>query len=163
MTLQQGSSVAYTINARDPNGNRLTYRASSDNQRVATAWISGGRVSVTAGRDCTATITATDPGGFTATATIAVTVARAPDQWMAVAVTDLSRNCRSRGWVGFGGPYQSNVDAVNAALRTCGGGSVGQLGQHYPWRIQLVAQQLRGYRAGRQLRGVGKFGSRNRA
>ena len=124
LTLRQGGSATYDIdNARDPDGDRLTYRAASSDRRVATASMSGRTLRVTAGRGytgtATVTVTVTDPGGLTATATLSVRVTRAPDQWMAVAVTDLSQNCTSRGWAGFGGPYQSSADAVNAALGTC--------------------------------------------
>ena len=61
---------------RDPDGNALTYAASSSNTGVATASVSGSGVTVTAVAvgTATVTVTASDPAGLTATQTIAVTV-----------------------------------------------------------------------------------------
>ncbi|MDE0451680.1 MAG: hypothetical protein OXI90_07925 [Gammaproteobacteria bacterium] len=60
----------------DPDGDDLTYRASSSNDRIATATVSGSDVTVAPAAEGTATITvtATDPGGLTAEQTFAATV-----------------------------------------------------------------------------------------
>ena len=78
-TLQPGDST--TVDAsdyfRDPDGDALTYTASSSSASVATASVSGNTVTVRAVADGSATIrvTARDPGGLTAEQAFSVTVA----------------------------------------------------------------------------------------
>ncbi|MXW17380.1 MAG: hypothetical protein F4Z83_07550 [Gemmatimonadetes bacterium] len=64
----------------DPDGDELTFDASSSDASVAAASISGDALSVTAGVDGTATITvtATDPGGLFATQSFTVRVSDDP-------------------------------------------------------------------------------------
>ena len=73
-----GSRVTVDVSGsfRDPDGNALSYAANSSDDLVATVTISDARVtirSVSAG-SATVTVTATDPGGLTATQSIVVTV-----------------------------------------------------------------------------------------
>lgn len=78
-TLKPGDST--TVNAsdyfRDPDGDALTYTASSSSASVATASVSGDTVTVKAVADGEATIrvTARDPGGLAAEQAFSVTVA----------------------------------------------------------------------------------------
>ena len=60
----------------DPDEDALTYAAESDSTRVATVDVSGSEVTVTgvAAGSATVTVTATDPGGLSATQSFAVTV-----------------------------------------------------------------------------------------
>ena len=64
----------------DPDGDTLTYSATSSNAGVATGSVAGSTVTLTPVGVGTATITVTarDPGGLTATQSIAVTVASGP-------------------------------------------------------------------------------------
>ncbi len=73
-----GSQVTVGVSGsfRDPDGNALSYAANSSDDLVATVTVSDVRVtirSVSTG-SATVTVTATDPGGLTATQNIAVTV-----------------------------------------------------------------------------------------
>ncbi|MDE2804183.1 MAG: hypothetical protein OXN18_03450 [Gemmatimonadota bacterium] len=63
-------------NFNDPDGDALTYSAATSDAGVATATVSGSQVTTTgvAAGTATITITARDPGGLTATQTMAVTV-----------------------------------------------------------------------------------------
>lgn len=63
-------------NFNDPDGDALTYSAATSDASVATATVSGSQVTTTgvAAGTATVTITARDPGGLTATQTMAVTV-----------------------------------------------------------------------------------------
>ena len=65
----------------DPDGDALTYTATSSRTSVATVSVSGSTVTIrgVATGSATITITARDPGGLTATQTTTVTVAAAPD------------------------------------------------------------------------------------
>ncbi len=66
----------------NPDGDGLTYEASSSNESVATATASGSTVTVTpvSGGTSTVTVTATDEGGLSATQTFVATVAnRSPE------------------------------------------------------------------------------------
>ena len=63
----------------DPDGDALTYTASSGNAAVASATATGATLTIT-GRgpgSTTVTVTARDPGGLTATQTVSVTVSKA--------------------------------------------------------------------------------------
>ena len=68
------TNVASSFN--DPDGDALTYSAATSDASVATATVSGSQVTTTgvAAGSATITITARDPGGLTATQTMAVTV-----------------------------------------------------------------------------------------
>lgn len=70
----QTTDVASNFN--DPDGDALTYAAATSDASVATATVSGSVVTTTgvAAGTATITITARDPGGLTATQTMAVTV-----------------------------------------------------------------------------------------
>ena len=78
VTLAPGGTT--TINASnyftDPDGDALTYTASSSNTGVARVSVSGATVTITAvaAGSATVTITARDPGGLTATQRASVTV-----------------------------------------------------------------------------------------
>ena len=65
-------------NFSDPDGDELTYTAASSADSVATVSFSGAEVTAVAGvaaGSATVTVTATDPGGLSATQTFDVTVA----------------------------------------------------------------------------------------
>ena len=65
----------------DPDGDRLIYTASTSNPVVVTASVSASIVSVVAGEEkglAAVTVTASDPGGLTATQSFAVTVMGKP-------------------------------------------------------------------------------------
>ena len=78
----QGSAVSVNVAQyfTDPDGDTLTYSATSSNAGVATGSVAGSTVTLTPVGVGTATITVTarDPGGLTATQSIAVTVASGP-------------------------------------------------------------------------------------
>ncbi len=63
----------------DPDGDALTYSATSSNTGVASVSVSGSTVTITAAGvgSATVTVTARDPGGLTATQTASVTVRQA--------------------------------------------------------------------------------------
>ncbi|WP_420448367.1 Ig-like domain-containing protein [Candidatus Palauibacter sp.] len=77
-TVDAGSSVTIDVssNFRDPDGDRLTYSATTSNASVATATVSGSGVTISAaaGGAATITVTARDPGGLSARQRIRVTV-----------------------------------------------------------------------------------------
>ena len=80
----QNRTVDVASYFRDPDGDALTYTASSSNASVATASASGSQVTVTgvAPGSSTVTVTASDPDSLSASQTIAVTVRaanRAPE------------------------------------------------------------------------------------
>ena len=75
--LNEGTATVNVSGAfRDPDGDPLTYGASSSAVQVAAVSVSGSRVAVTPVSDGAATIrvTATDPGGLSAAQTFTVTV-----------------------------------------------------------------------------------------
>ena len=75
--LNEGTAPVSVSGAfRDPDGDPLTYGATSSAVQVAAVSVSGGRVAVTPVSDGAATIrvTATDPGGLSAAQTFTVTV-----------------------------------------------------------------------------------------
>jgi len=78
LTIAVGASVTTNVasNFNDPDGDALTYTAATSDGGVATATVSGSQVTTTgvAAGSATITITARDPGGLTATQTMAVTV-----------------------------------------------------------------------------------------
>ena len=77
-TVQAGESTSVNASSyfSDPDGDALTYAASSSRASVATASVSGRTVTVNgvAAGSATIRITATDPGGLSATQTFSVTV-----------------------------------------------------------------------------------------
>lgn len=78
LTLEVGAEVTVNVasNFSDPDGDALTYSAATSDDAVATATVSGSTVAVTGVGAGTAniTVTATDPGGLSATQTMGVTV-----------------------------------------------------------------------------------------
>ena len=78
--IHTGESSIVTACFNDPNGDKLTYAATSSIRRVATASTSGPDITVTAVGPGTATIsvTATDPGGLKATVSFRVLVPNRP-------------------------------------------------------------------------------------
>lgn len=78
LTIAVGASVTTNVasNFNDPDGDALTYAAATSDASVVTATVSGSQVTTTgvAAGTATITITARDPGGLTATQTMAVTV-----------------------------------------------------------------------------------------
>ena len=69
--------IQVSTNFSDPDGDTLTYSATSSNASVATAAVSDATLTVTplVAGSTTVTLSATDPGGLSATQTISVTVA----------------------------------------------------------------------------------------
>jgi len=78
VTMQVGAEVSTNLSSyfNDPDGDALTYSASTSDAGVATAAVSGSQVSVTGvgAGNATITITARDPGGLSATQTMGVVV-----------------------------------------------------------------------------------------
>lgn len=78
ITVAVEASVTTNVasNFNDPDGDALTYSAATSDAGVASASVSGSQVTTTgvAAGTATITITARDPGGLTATQTMAVTV-----------------------------------------------------------------------------------------
>ena len=78
VTVDVGATVTTDVasNFNDPDGDALTYSAATSDGGIATATVSGSVVSTTgvAAGSATVTITARDPGGLSATQTMAVTV-----------------------------------------------------------------------------------------
>jgi hypothetical protein len=78
VTVDAGATATTDVasNFNDPDGDALTYSAATSDGGVATATVSGSTVTTTgvAAGSATITITARDPGGLTATQTMAVTV-----------------------------------------------------------------------------------------
>lgn len=72
--------VNFASSFEDPEGQPLTYSATSSNQAVITVSMNGSRLTITAiaEGDATATVEAKDPGGNTARITLAVKVDPAP-------------------------------------------------------------------------------------
>lgn len=77
-TVLVGESVSVNVasNFTDPDGNTLSFAAATSDAAVATASVSGSTVSIegVAAGSATVTVTASDPGGLSATQSIAVTV-----------------------------------------------------------------------------------------
>lgn len=69
-------------NFSDPDGDALSYRAVSDNTAVVQASVSGSVLTLTAvaGGNAQVTVTASDPGGLTATQSVTVTVQSTVEQ-----------------------------------------------------------------------------------
>ena len=78
LSVEEGAQATVNVSGAfsDPDGDALSYRASSDPSSVATASVSGSSVTVTgeAPGSATITVTATDPGNLSATQTFEVTV-----------------------------------------------------------------------------------------
>ena len=79
------ATVSVSSAFSDPDGDALTYSASSSDAGVATASVSGSAVTISpvAAGSTTVTVTATDPDGLSATQSIAVTVEAANQAPMA--------------------------------------------------------------------------------
>lgn len=77
-TIPAGESVTVNVagNFTDPDGNTLSFSAASSDDAVATASVSGSNVTINgvAAGSATVTVTASDPGGLSATQSISVTV-----------------------------------------------------------------------------------------
>lgn len=77
-TIPAGESVTVNVagNFTDPDGNTLSLSAASSDDAVATASVSGSSVTINgvAAGTATVTVTASDPGGLSATQSISVTV-----------------------------------------------------------------------------------------
>ena len=77
-TITTGESITVSVATAfsDPDGDALTYSASSSNTGIVTASVSGSTVTVTgvAAGMATVTVTASDPGGLTASLSASVTV-----------------------------------------------------------------------------------------
>ena len=77
-TIPVGESVSVNVagNFTDPDGNTLSFAAASSDEAVATASVSGSNVTIegVAAGSATVTVTASDPGGLSATQSISVTV-----------------------------------------------------------------------------------------
>ena len=80
-SVEEGAQVTVSVSGAfsDPDGNTLSYAATSDAPTVATATVAGTDVTVTgvAPGTATVTVTATDPGGLSASQTFGVTVTSA--------------------------------------------------------------------------------------
>lgn len=78
MTIPVGLSVTTNVSTsfRDPDGDALTFSATTSDASVATVSVTGSQVAITGVSPGTATVTITarDPGGLTASYSIAVTV-----------------------------------------------------------------------------------------
>lgn len=86
VTVGENVTVNVASNFSDPDGNTLSYSAASSDDAVATASTSGSSVTINgvAAGSATVTVTASDPGGLSATQSIAVTVEAANQAPMAV-------------------------------------------------------------------------------
>ena len=82
VTVNAGETATATACFTDPNGDMLTYSATSSNPGVATASISGTSVTVSAVApgNTSVTVTATDPGGLQGQQIFTVTVPNRPPQ-----------------------------------------------------------------------------------
>ena len=78
LTIEVGAQATVNVasNFSDPDGDALTYVAASSNSAVATASVAGSAVAVAGvnAGSATITVTASDPGGLSATQTMGVTV-----------------------------------------------------------------------------------------
>ena len=79
-TLETGGSTTFGVSRyfTDPDGDALTYSATSSNTSVASVSVSGSNVTITAGQagSATVTVTARDPDGLTATQRASVSVSQ---------------------------------------------------------------------------------------
>ncbi len=103
-SLTVGSSVfslSVTNVFSDPDGDSLTYSATSSNTSVATTSMSGATLTVSpvGGGTATITITATDPGGLSATSSFSVTVIQ-PNRAPTTVGTIPDQTLDGRGFIG---------------------------------------------------------------
>ena len=125
-TVQQGGTLRYARISEafsDPDGDRLTITASSNATDFATVRISGGDLVVTGVRGFTSgavtiTVTARDPAGLTVAQRFSVRVSAPPDQWAALSVAEVERNCR-RNAAGYAWNHSSRASAERSALSQC--------------------------------------------
>ncbi|MDE0225071.1 MAG: hypothetical protein OXP28_08050 [Gammaproteobacteria bacterium] len=105
----------------DPDGDDLTYRASSSNDRIATVTVSGSDVTVAPAAEGTATITvtATDPGGLMAEQIFAATVSAEGGSFGAIAYDfEVSSDCPGLA-AGIATSRGSARQALDAAVTAC--------------------------------------------
>ncbi len=110
LSLEAGGEATVSVSGAfsDPDGDGLAYRAASSDGGVATVSVSGSVVTVTgvAPGTATVTVTATDPGGRSATQTFGVTVTaanRAPA--VAAAIADQSVEAGAQATVDVSGAF----------------------------------------------------------
>ncbi len=140
-TLNPGGTVAISASQyfTDPDGDALTYTATSSNMSVARVSVSGSTVTVTAVAtgSATITITARDPDGLTATQTFRATVEDrgsfdidlvfatevtsaqerafrdAAQQWMAILAETELRDFEVDGTIDCSGEYEQTVGTID--------------------------------------------------
>ena len=127
MTVGQSRTIGVSNRFSDPDGDRLTYSASSSAPNFVRASISGSTLTITAVQAFTTgaariTVTATDPGGLTASTTFAVraTVTAAPRrQWGYYAI--FPSNCTGNGRYGlsYNSGYPDQASANDALRSVC--------------------------------------------
>ena len=135
----QGSAVSVNVAQyfTDPDGDTLTYSATSSNAGVATGSVAGSTVTLTPVGVGTATITVTarDPGGLTATQSIAVTVASGPSSDdhgnMPATATFIGANSSTAGTLEQGGDvdYFRFVVSARTTLTVESTGNTDTVGQ----------------------------------
>ena len=99
-------------NFSDPDGDRLTYSATSNNHNVATATVNGTVLSVVAvgPGEAEIRVTATDPGGLSVSLSFTVTVTGAGTGGTSGAITTYAGPCRVGMVLGPGGSCDVGTD-----------------------------------------------------
>ena len=120
-TIELGGSVTIDVarSFSDPDGDALTYSATSSNSSVARSSVSGSTVTITgasAGR-ATITVTARDPGGLSATQRISVTVGGSGGADLVVSLSKSSVTVAPGGSVTYEVTIRNQGDARSAATR----------------------------------------------
>ena len=143
-SVEEGAQVTVGVSGAfsDPDGDALSYEATSDASDVATASVSGSNVTLTGAAPGTATITvtATDPGGLSATQTFEVTVSstnRAPT--VSAAIPDQTLEAGAQVTVDVSGAfsdpdgdalsYEATSDASDVATASVSGSDVTVAGE----------------------------------
>ena len=126
-TLQQGQSTRYSTSNvfQDPDGDRLNITARSNTSYV-TASVTGGSLVITGVQAITGaatiTVTATDPGGLSASTRFSVRVTAAPRQWGYYAIAGSSCTGNGRyGW-SLNSGYSDEASAASALRSACNSG-----------------------------------------